>query len=104
MGETVKEDGTIGYQGTVSKIMSRGEFNIKIMIKSGENHTQVLENYGGSILSIPWETETDKIKMKFKVNLSPKIQQVRNGPPVGIEEADDIMKLALTRRMVLSKV
>ena len=53
MGETVKEDGTIIYQGTVSRIMSRGVFNIKVMIKSGENRAQVLENYGGSILGNP---------------------------------------------------
>ena len=72
------------------------------MIKSGENRAQVLDNYGGSILSVPWETETDEIKMKFEVNLSPKIQNIRTCPPVGKEEADDIRKLALTRRIMLS--
>ena len=42
--------------------------------------------------------------MRFKVNILPKIQKVCTGPPVGKEEADDIRKLALSRRMMLSQV
>ena len=78
MGEVEVEDGNISFRGTVSQIMSQGNFRIKVMVRSGESRLAVLKDYGGTILGIPWETKEDKIKMKFEVNLSQKIQKIQN--------------------------
>ena len=76
MGEVEDEDGKISFRGTVSQIMSQGNFRIKVMVRSGESRPAVLKDYGGTILGIPWETKEDKIKMKFEVNLSQKVQKI----------------------------
>ena len=46
------------------------------MVRSGESRPAVLKDYGDTILGIPWETKEDKIKMKFEVNLSQKVQKI----------------------------
>ena len=64
----------------------------------------MLEIFGSAILGVPWSTETDKIQMKFAVNMSPKVQKIRTGPPLYLDQAEEIRSLTLTRRLMLSQI
>ena len=57
----------------------------------------MLEKFGGAILGIPWDTRNDKIRMRFDVNMSPKIQKIRTGPPLRPDQAEELRNLTLTR-------
>ena len=104
MGEVEDEDGNISFRGTVSQIMNQGNFRIKVMVRSGESRLAVLKDYGGTILGIPWETKEDKIKMKFEVNLSQKVQKILTSPALEPSDAASLRKMSLTRRMMLSQI
>ena len=53
MGETIDPSGEITFQGTVPTIMAKGSFNIKYMVRDGEDQPEVLEQFEGAILGIP---------------------------------------------------
>ena len=64
----------------------------------------MLENFSGAILGVPWQTETDTIRMKFAVNPSPRVKKVRTGAPLRPDQAAEIRSLSITRRMMLSQI
>ena len=65
-------------------------FNFKIMIQDGEDCEEVLEQFSGANLGIPWDTKEDKIHICFEVKTSPKIQKVCTGPPLKPEQVDKL--------------
>ena len=47
-------DGSIAYSGTVSHILSKGGFRVKMMVRSGEDDPRVLDKMGSSALGHDW--------------------------------------------------
>ena len=104
MGEKIDPRGEITFQGTVPTIMAKGSFYIKYMVRDGEDRPEVLEQFGGAILGLPWDTPTDTIHMKLEVNLSMKVQKIRQGQAVMPVTMDLLEETTLTRRIMLSQV
>merc|ERR1712055_716694 len=104
MGEVKTPDRSLSYTGTVPRIMARGGFTIKCMIRDGESRAEVLEKFGGSILVIPWDTQTDMIRMKLEVNLSKKVQKIREGLPITPENVGEIDSALITLRVMTSQI
>ena len=104
MGEAVDKEGKDSYRGTVSQIMEHGGFKIKYMIRDRESQPGVLEKFGGSVLGIPWDTSSDVILTKPAINLSRKVQNLREGsaiPPYCLKEMDES---ALTMPVMTSQI
>ena len=104
MGEELDDDGKIVFRGTVPTIMARGGFTIKYMIRDGEDRQEVLDNFGGAVLGIPWDTATDTIRMRFMVNLTPKVQKVRQGLAMKPEQVEQLEAVKLTKRIMCSQI
>ena len=104
MGEKVDSDGRITYDGTVPRIMRKGGFQIKIMIKDCEKRQEVLEEFGGKVLGMPWDTTEDVIAMHPIINLSRKMQKIRTGPDISPETIDLINEAKLTKRILTSQI
>ena len=104
MGEKKDPRGEIVFEGTVPTIMARGGFYIKYMVRDGEDRPKVLEQFGGAILGIPWHTQTNTIRMKLEVNLSEKVQKIRQGQAMMPVTMELLEETVLTRRIMLSQV
>ena len=94
------------YDSTVAEIMALGGFQVKMMVRSGEQRAEVVELLGGGVLGLPWDTAKDAISLHLGVNLSPKIRKMRTGLELKPHELDRIASLVnekkLTKREVVS--
>merc|ERR1712055_1132561 len=52
----------------------------------------------------PWHTQTDTIRMKLEVNLSEKVQKIRQGQSVRPVTMELLDQTVLTRRIMISQV
>ena len=104
VGEETWEDGKPKYSGTVQQILGRGSFGLKVMVRSGEQRKEVLDLLGGGMLGLPWDAGKDKIRLHMGVNISPKKGGVRMGPELTEETLDQLDKLKMTRRVVVSQI
>ena len=84
--------------------MSLGGFKLKYIIWNGEMRPEVLRLYGGSVLGLPWNTETDLINLHLGVNLSTKKQGVQAGDKLTATMVHLLDVAVLMRRMMLSQV
>merc|ERR1711867_253864 len=57
------------YTGTVAKIMGLGGFQIKYMIRNGENRPEILKLYGGSVLGLPWDVFVQTLRIAQNAEL-----------------------------------
>ena len=48
----------------------RGGFILKVVACSGDKDGPMVQKLGGSVLGIPWNTETDKMSINLTVNVS----------------------------------
>ena len=48
-------------RGTMSEILSKGSFNLKVIVTSGESNTEKIRKLGGSVLGVGWDASSDTI-------------------------------------------
>ena len=85
--------------------MVRDSFLIKYMIRDGEDCPQALDQFGGSVLGLPWDTQTDTIQMKqLTINLSKKTQKLQEVPAITPDRISEVDEAVLTLRMMTSQV
>ena len=104
MGEWVAKDGTISYHGLVPAIMALGGFQVKYMVKDREVRQEVLDQFGGQVLGIPWDMSQDVIRMRMKVNLSPRSQKIHMGENISADRVEEIRGTWLTKRVMMSQI
>ena len=77
IGKEVWMDGRPNYDGSVAKIMELGGFQVKVLVRSGEQRADVVELLGGEVMGMPWDTANNALHLD--VNLYPKIRKMRTG-------------------------
>ena len=58
------------FDGTIPNILSKGSFQLKVMVSSGETDSNKISKLGGKVLGIPWDPTLDKIAIQFPVYLT----------------------------------
>jgi len=89
------------------QILSKGGFEIKCWLFSGESETD--SQLKGSenvtrILGVDWDSKRDLIVFQAVLNFSPKKRGERVGPNLTLEEIPRAIPSSLTRRLVLEQV
>ena len=72
MGQVTFKDGKSRYNGLVAQILALGGFEVKVMVRNGEQDPAVVELLGGGVLGVPWEPGTDQLVFKLMINLNEK--------------------------------
>ena len=104
VGKQTGEAGKYQYDGKVSEILALGGMSPKVMVKSGEEDEEVIRLLGGGVLGLPWNPRRDVITFHMGVNLSAKVAKNRTGPGVGVGDLEQIEKVVVTRRVIVSQV
>ena len=88
-------------------ILSRGGFQIKQWVMSGENPEDhvlnILKTDKEKVLGLNWNPKEDLFFYVTRINFSNKVKNVRMEPPIEKSEIDEKLPSTLTRRMVLSQ-
>ena len=88
--------------GTLAQKFAKGGFKLKVVACSGDKDGPMVQKLGGSVLGIPWNTETDKMSIKLTVNISKRRRGQPTGPDLTVETLASLETATLTRRIVLS--
>jgi len=56
-------DKNFGSDGTLSKILSNGSLNFKVILTSGEENTKKIDKLGNAVLGYGWDPKEDTIKI-----------------------------------------
>ena len=98
-------DGKLAYSGTLSQILSKAGFAVKMMVTSGERDDRALDRMGGNVLGIKWEPRSDIFIFKPEVHLGKKLRNgLFSGPQLTPENLKLLDNFTWTRRLVLSTV
>merc|ERR1712074_515724 len=88
--------------GTLAQLMAKDGFTLKVIACSGDEDGPMVQKLGGSVLGIPWNTETDKMSIQLTVNISKRRRGQPTGPDLSVETISGLETAILTRRIVLS--
>ena len=92
---------TLLCDGTFSRILGEGGFEIKAIALSGEKDGQALEKLGGAVFGFQYSNETDMLEVKFRVNISEHRRKKPTGPDLTLETLDELRDVVLTKRICL---
>ncbi|XP_066941064.1 uncharacterized protein [Macrobrachium rosenbergii] len=88
-------------------ILSRGGFQIKQWVMSGEspedNFLNILKTDKEKVLGLNWNPKEDLFFYVIKINFSKKVKNIRMEPPIKKSEINEKLPNTLNRRMVLSQ-
>lgn len=76
---------------------------IKVMVKDGENKSEVVKKFGGGVLGLSWVPSDDKIIMNLRVNISQKRANVRSGPDLNLNTMGKLDMTVVTHRVWVSQ-
>ena len=93
------------YNGTIPQILGLVGLELKVMVASGDEDSEILELMGDKLLGHKWRPSDDKLVFSVVVNLS---TSKRKGQKIDddltIEDIPRLMTLKLTKRMLLGFV
>ena len=99
------EDGSLLYNGTVQQILSKVSFQLKMMIRSGDNDDRALAKMGGAILGHKWNPLDDEFIFEIKVYLGKKTNAgLHEGPELTRHNLHLLKDFKWTRRTILSTI
>jgi hypothetical protein len=104
IGDEVWESEKPRYDGTVSRILAKGGFKIKVMVRDGERRAEVINLLGSGVLGLAWSPGADTITMHLAVNLSQKAASGSRGSELTQETIEEIESILITRRLIVSAV
>ena len=113
LGSEVNTEEVQQMTRNIDSILSKGGFHIKewIMTSDVKNSTKDLFKYNdkseectSKVLGVVWDTVTDQLYYKAKLNFSEKKRKLRSNPDLELSQIKEEFPKDLTRRMVLSQV
>ena len=88
--------------GTLSQMFAKGGFLLKVVAATGDEDGPMTQKLGGSVLGIPWNTESDMMAIPLTVNISKRRRGIPTGPDVTMQTISSLEETPLSRRIVLS--
>ena len=92
----------------IEAILKKGGFKIKGFVTSGDVTEEELSLLGsgevGRVLGIGWDPRKDEFKVRVRINVSKKYRSARVGKDLSYDEIPSLVRMKLTRRMLLSIV
>ena len=76
---------------------------IRVMVRDGENKSEVVKKFGGGVLGLSWVPSDDKIIMNLRVNISQKRANVRSGPDLNLNTMGKLDMNVVTQRVWVSQ-
>ena len=74
---------------------------MKAIVRSGENDKEEIAKMGSSVFGYNWDAPTDKMAVKFPVNLSRKKRSVREKPNLTLADVDKLGNMTFSKRILL---
>ena len=96
-----KKDEDGNYDGTLSKILAKGNFVAKEYVIGGDL-TQADENLlGNKVFGYQWNAKKDEMSLLFSFNLSKKKRNVRTLPDLNLGDLDSLKTVKMSKRNLL---
>ena len=92
-------DGT--FSGTLSRILSLGNYKIKALTVSGSKKSLDSDLMGDRVLGYSYNVETDMLGLKFDMNISKKKRSVRLDPNLTLDDLEKLRSTEFTKRILL---
>ena len=85
---TLKENGSLFYDGTISRTLASVGLRPKMMVTSGETNKDALAMMGDSVVGVKWDPVADCFSFKLSVNIH---KRDRAGQPIGPDLTPDTL-------------
>ena len=92
------------FSGTISKMLGKGGFKVKAIVRSGETDQEQIDKMGTSVFGYLWNAPEDQMGVKFPVNLSRKKRSVRSLPNLTMKDIEKLGEVKLSKRILLGFV
>ena len=92
------------YDGTLARILSLVNLNLKVMVASGDSDPEVLALLGEKVLGHTWRPTSDEFVFKVSVNLSVKKRGRKTADDLTIDDIPRLPDIPLTKRILLGIV
>ena len=92
------------YDGTLARILSLVNLNLKVMVASGDSDPEILALLGDKVLGHTWWPTSDEFMFKVLVNLSVKKRGQKTADDLTIDDIPRLPDMPLTKRILLGVV
>ena len=96
-----EDPSSLACDGTMPQILSVVGMDVKAMAKTGEPDGPALHKLGAAVLGMGFSTETDLMKVRFKVNISDYKKGKPTGPDLELSTLAQLDDVVITKRKCL---